>query len=147
MLQVAPFHFLPCCEDEVVRCPVQVLVLRDIVVAPAEVLPVDLARTFAIGQRLQGEVVRLVPHGGVLVNFDGQPVLLALAQPVSPRANPHCYCRPGLSSVDIATDGRVCRCLSPLRSCYVLTGASGRRSGSPDRLPTESVSDGQPAVW
>jgi hypothetical protein len=51
---------------------------------PAEVLPVDLARTFAIGQRLQGEVVRIVPHGGVLVNFDGQPVLLALAQQVVP---------------------------------------------------------------
>jgi hypothetical protein len=51
---------------------------------PAEVLPVDLARTFAIGQRLQGEVVRIVPHGGVLVNFDGQPILLALAQQVVP---------------------------------------------------------------
>src|SRR2546425_906469 len=46
-------------------------------------LPVDLARTFAIGQRLQGEVVRLVPQGGVLVNFDGQPVLLALAHMLS----------------------------------------------------------------
>jgi len=54
------------------------------IVSPAEVLPVDLARTFALGQRLQGEVVRIVPHGGVLVNFDGQPVLLALAQPVVP---------------------------------------------------------------
>ena len=54
------------------------------IVSPAEVLPVDLARTFAIGQRLQGEVVRIVPHGGVLVNFDGQPVLLALAQQVAP---------------------------------------------------------------
>src|SRR5262245_51751302 len=51
---------------------------------PAEVLPVDLAQTFAIGQRLQGEVVRIVPHGGVLVNFDGQPVLLTLAQQVVP---------------------------------------------------------------
>src|SRR5262245_12751996 len=51
---------------------------------PAEVLPVDLARTFALGQRLQGEVVRIVPHGGVLVNFDGQPVLLTLAQQVVP---------------------------------------------------------------
>ena len=49
---------------------------------PAEVLPVDLAQTFAIGQRLQGEVVRIVPHGGVLVNFDGQPILLTLAQQV-----------------------------------------------------------------
>jgi hypothetical protein len=28
--------------------------------------------------------VRIVPHGGVLVNFDGQPVLLALAQQVVP---------------------------------------------------------------
>ena len=54
------------------------------IVLPAEVLPVDLARTFAIGQRLQGEVVRIVPHGGVLVNFDGQPILLALAQQVVP---------------------------------------------------------------
>ena len=54
------------------------------IVLPAEVLPVDLAQTFAIGQRLQGEVVRIVPHGGVLVNFDGQPVLLALAQQVVP---------------------------------------------------------------
>jgi Flagellar hook-length control protein FliK len=54
------------------------------IVLPAEVLPVDLARTFAIGQRLQGEVVRIVPHGGVLVNFDGQPVLLALTQQVVP---------------------------------------------------------------
>ena len=54
------------------------------IVLPAEVLPVDLAPTFAIGQRLQGEVVRIVPHGGVLVNFDGQPVLLALAQQVVP---------------------------------------------------------------
>jgi hypothetical protein len=54
------------------------------IVSPAEVLPVDLARTFAIGQRLQGEVVRIVPHGGVLVNFDGQPVLLALAPQVVP---------------------------------------------------------------
>ena len=53
-------------------------------ILPAEVLPVDRARTFAIGQRLQGEVVRIVPHGGVLVNFDGQPVLLALAQQVVP---------------------------------------------------------------
>jgi hypothetical protein len=53
-------------------------------VSPAEVLPVDLAQTFAIGQRLQGAVVRLVPHGGVLVNFGGQPVLLALAQQVVP---------------------------------------------------------------
>jgi hypothetical protein len=51
---------------------------------PAEVLPVDLARTFAIGQRLQGEVVRIVPHGGVLVNFEGQPILLVLAQQVAP---------------------------------------------------------------
>jgi hypothetical protein len=48
------------------------------------VLPVDRAQTFAIGQRLQGAVVRIVPHGGVLVNFDGQPVLLALAQQVVP---------------------------------------------------------------
>ena len=54
------------------------------IVSPTEVLPVDLARTFAIGQRLQGEVVRIVPHGGVLVNFDGQPVLLALAPQVVP---------------------------------------------------------------
>jgi len=54
------------------------------IVSPAEVLPVALARTFAIGQRLQGEVVRIVPQGGVLVNFDGQPVLLALAHPVVP---------------------------------------------------------------
>ena len=54
------------------------------IVLPAEVLPVDLARVFAIGQHLQGEVVRIVPHGGVLVNFDGQPVLLALAQQVAP---------------------------------------------------------------
>ena len=51
---------------------------------PAEVLPVDLAQTFAIGQRLQGEVVRIVPHGGVLVNFDGQPILLTLTQQVVP---------------------------------------------------------------
>jgi hypothetical protein len=48
------------------------------------VLPGDRAQTFAIGQRLQGEVVRLVPPGGVLVNFDGQPVLLTLAQQVVP---------------------------------------------------------------
>jgi len=48
------------------------------------VLPVDRAQTFALGQRLQGEVVRIVPHTGVLVNFDGQPVLLALAQQVVP---------------------------------------------------------------
>jgi hypothetical protein len=54
------------------------------IVSPAEVLPVDLTRAFAIGQHLQGEVVRIVPHGGVLVNFDGQPVLLALAQQVVP---------------------------------------------------------------
>ena len=54
------------------------------IVSPAEVLPVDLGRTFAIGQRLQGEVLRIVPHGGVLVNFDGQPILLALAQQVVP---------------------------------------------------------------
>jgi hypothetical protein len=54
------------------------------IVSPAEVLPVDLARTFAIGQRLQGEVVRIVPPGDVLVNFDGQPVLLALAQQATP---------------------------------------------------------------
>jgi hypothetical protein len=54
------------------------------IVPPAEVLSVDLARTFAIGQRLQGEVVRIVPHGGVLVNFDGQPILLTLAQQVVP---------------------------------------------------------------
>jgi hypothetical protein len=53
-------------------------------VSPAQVLPVERAPTFAIGQRLQGEVVRLVPHGGVLVNFDGQPVLLALTQQVVP---------------------------------------------------------------
>ena len=71
------------------------------IVLPAEVLPVDLAQTFAIGQRLQGEVVRIVPHGGVLVNFDGQPVLLALAQQVVPgqiltatvaQVSPRCYC-------------------------------------------------------
>ena len=54
------------------------------IVSPAEVPPVDRARTFALGQRLQGEVVRVVPHGGVLVNFDGQPVLLALAQQLVP---------------------------------------------------------------
>jgi Flagellar hook-length control protein FliK len=54
------------------------------IVSPAEVLPVDLARTFVIGQRLQGEVVRIVPPGGVLVNFDGQPVLLALVQQAVP---------------------------------------------------------------
>jgi hypothetical protein len=54
------------------------------IVPPAEVLPADLARTFAIGQRLQGEVMHIVPHGGVLVNFDGQPILLALAQQVVP---------------------------------------------------------------
>jgi Flagellar hook-length control protein FliK len=54
------------------------------IVSPAEVLPVDLTRAFVIGQHLQGEVVRIVPHGGVLVNFDGQPVLLALAQQVVP---------------------------------------------------------------
>src|SRR5215831_20742966 len=53
-------------------------------VSPAEMLPVDLAQAFAIGQRLQGEVVRLVPQGGVLVNFGGQPILLALAQQVVP---------------------------------------------------------------
>jgi len=47
-------------------------------------LPVDLAQTFAIGQRLQGEVVRLVPQGSVLVNVGGQPVLLTLAQQVVP---------------------------------------------------------------
>jgi len=52
--------------------------------SPAEVLPVDPARTFVIGQRLQGDVVRIVPHGDVLVNFDGQPVLLTLAQQVVP---------------------------------------------------------------
>lgn len=54
------------------------------IVSPAEVLSVDRVRTFAIGQRLQGEVVRIVPHGGVLVDFDGQPVLLALVQQVVP---------------------------------------------------------------
>jgi hypothetical protein len=54
------------------------------IVSSAQVLPVDRAQTFAIGQRLQGVVVRSVPHGGVLVNFDGQPVLLALAQQVVP---------------------------------------------------------------
>ena len=54
------------------------------IVSPAEVPPVDLAQTFAVGQRLQGEVVRIVPPGGVLVNFDGQPVLLALEQQVVP---------------------------------------------------------------
>jgi hypothetical protein len=54
------------------------------IVASAQVLPVDRAQTFTIGQRLQGVVVRTVPHGGVLVNFDGQPVLLALAPPVGP---------------------------------------------------------------
>jgi hypothetical protein len=48
------------------------------------VLPVDREQTFAIGQRLQGVVVRIIPHGGVLVNFDGQPVLLALAPQVVP---------------------------------------------------------------
>src|SRR5215470_10907930 len=53
-------------------------------VSPIEMLPVDLAQAFAIGQRLQGEVVRLVPQGGVLVNFGGQPILLALAQQVVP---------------------------------------------------------------
>ena len=54
------------------------------VVSPAEVLPIDLAQTFAVGQRLQGAVVRIVPHGGVLVNFAGQPMLLTLAQQVVP---------------------------------------------------------------
>jgi hypothetical protein len=54
------------------------------IVSSAQVLPVDRAQTFAIGQRLQGVVVRIVPHGGVLVNFDGQPVLLALAPQVVP---------------------------------------------------------------
>lgn len=54
------------------------------IVSPAEVSPVDLTQTFAIGQRLQGEVVRLVPQAGVLVNFDGQPVLLTLAPPLVP---------------------------------------------------------------
>ena len=54
------------------------------IVSPAEVVSIDLARTFAIGQRLQGEVVRIVPHGGVLVNFDGQPILLALAPQIVP---------------------------------------------------------------
>jgi hypothetical protein len=54
------------------------------VVSPEEVLPTDLAQTFAVGQRLQGEVVRIVPHSGVLVNFGGQPMLLTLAQQVVP---------------------------------------------------------------
>ena len=46
------------------------------VVSPAEVPPGDLSRTFAIGQSVLGQVVRLVPYGGVLVNFNGQQVLL-----------------------------------------------------------------------
>jgi Flagellar hook-length control protein FliK len=54
------------------------------IVSPTEVLPVDLVQTFAVGQRLQGEVVRVVPPSGVLVNFAGQPMLLALAQQVAP---------------------------------------------------------------
>jgi hypothetical protein len=54
------------------------------IVSSAQVLPVDRAQTFTIGQRLQGVVVRIVPRGGMLVNFDGHPVLLALAQQVVP---------------------------------------------------------------
>jgi hypothetical protein len=54
------------------------------IVSSAQVLPVDRAQTFTMGQRLQGVVVCIVPHGGVLVNFDGQPILLALAPPVVP---------------------------------------------------------------
>ena len=85
------------------------------IVSPAEVLPVDLARTFAIGQRLQGEVVRIVPHGGVLVNFDGQPVLLALAQQVVPGQILTATVAQVSPALILAIDGRCCRCLSLLR--------------------------------
>jgi Flagellar hook-length control protein FliK len=54
------------------------------IVSPAEVPPIDLSRTFAVGQSLLGTVVRIVPHGGVLVNFNDQHVLLPLGQQLVP---------------------------------------------------------------
>ena len=54
------------------------------VVSSAEVLPIDLSRTFAVGQSLLGTIVRIVPYGGVLVNFNGQQVLLPLGQQLVP---------------------------------------------------------------
>ena len=46
------------------------------VVSPAAVPPIDLSRTFAVGQSLLGTIVRIVPYSGVLVNFNGQQALL-----------------------------------------------------------------------
>ncbi len=54
------------------------------VVSPAEVPPIDLSRLLAVGQSLVGTVLRMVPDGGVLVNFNGQHVLLELAQQLVP---------------------------------------------------------------
>jgi len=54
------------------------------VVSLAEVPPIDLSRTFAVGQSLLGTVVRIVPYGDVLVNFNGQHVLLPLGQQLVP---------------------------------------------------------------
>jgi len=54
------------------------------VVSPTGASSVDLAQTFVVGQSLIGEVVRLVPRVGALVNFNGQQVLLELGQRFAP---------------------------------------------------------------
>jgi hypothetical protein len=54
------------------------------VVSSAEAPPIDLPQTFAVGQSVLGTVVRIVPYGGVLVNFNGQQVLLPPGQQLVP---------------------------------------------------------------
>lgn len=60
------------------------------VVAPAGVAPLPLSETLSIGQSLVGEVVRvfpqggIAPQGGVLVNVQGQQILLEPGQPLAP---------------------------------------------------------------
>ena len=54
------------------------------VVSPAGVPSITLSQAFSVGESLVGEIVRLVPQSGVLVNFQGQHVLLELGQHLAP---------------------------------------------------------------
>lgn len=54
------------------------------VVSPAGVPPINPSHTFSVGQSLVGEIVRVVPQSGVLVNFHGQHILLELGQHLAP---------------------------------------------------------------
>ena len=54
------------------------------VVPPAGVSPINLSHTLSVGQSLVGEIVRVDPHSGVLVNFHGQYVWLELGQQLAP---------------------------------------------------------------